>query len=375
MSKLGEEVKKAGASRAMLVTDKGIRGAGLLSGAEESLRTAGVDYGIFDDVEPDPDTRTVARCAEAVREHGSQLVVTLGGGSPICAGKGAALVVANGGNVRDYKGLGGKRNPPLPVIAIPSTAGSGSEVSPKFIITDEETGEKMTIGGPECFPLTAILDPVLLERLPYRQAVVSSLDAFSHAIEGFLAAGATPLTDALALGAVEVIYRKLLPAARGQALEDKNDMLLASSMGNIACGSAGLGLVHAMANAIPDVPHGFACGALLIPVLEFNLPACEPKMARMAAALGVGPGEPDAARRGIGNLRDLYARIGFPDAIMANPFSKTVSVQERVDKVFRWSGRLMKSNPRQASANDVAEIFRRVVWGRSRGGAISIIQG
>lgn len=360
---VSEHAARLGARSVSIVTDEGVRAAGLADAVTGPLRSAGIAVSVFSDVEPDPGRATVLRCTEAVKASGASLVVTVGGGSAMCAAKGAALLATNGGDIKDYKGIGKYQVAPLPVIAIPTTAGSGSEVSPKFILTDEDTGEKMTIGGPACYPAVAILDAQLLLNLPYNQAVVSSLDALSHAVEGFVARGAGPFTDALAWWAVAIFYRDMEAACvPGACLAEKTQVLAAGSLANMACGTAGLGLVHALELAMPEVSHGQGCGLLLPEVMAFNLPACLPRMARLAEALGVPPGlsAKDAAWQGIANLRALYRRLGFPARMIpSSPW--TLKPAERVERALRLGDRVFKDNPRECTAADVAAIFRAII--------------
>jgi alcohol dehydrogenase class IV len=228
--------------------------------------------------------------------------IHIGGGSPICAGRGIGVVVANGGRIKDYAGLNKASKPPLPLIAIATTAGSGAEVSQFIILKDEELHTKMVVGSPLYFPKVAILDPLLLGGLPFWQSVVSGIDALSQAIEAYLTTMTTPITDALALQAVSMIYQNLRPAATSDDLDAKEACLIGSSMANMACGNARLGLTHAMTGPIEGmykVRYGIAIGTLLPYVMEFNLPASHRRFASLAKVMD----EPDRET----SLRDLAA--------------------------------------------------------------------
>lgn len=225
----------------------------------------------FTDVRQNPDVACVSRGVEAFRAAQADLVVAVGGGSPMCAAKAIALIATNGGTIRDYEGFGKVSQRPLPTICLPTTAGSGTEVSAVTIITDEKRHIKMAIGSPLAFPPLAILDPELLLTLPFRQAAASGMDALSHAIEACLTTQATPLTNALALGAIRLMGENLVRAAKTRDLEAKGACLLASSMANMACGNARLGLNHALTwpiSSLFGVPHGLANGIMLPYALE-----------------------------------------------------------------------------------------------------------
>ena len=313
VARLGNEARLLKRTKALVVSDAGVQAAGLLEPVLGSLREAGLDSVLFVDVPADPDIEVVRQGTALGLEAGCDLVVAAGGGSPMCAGKSIAIVATNGGSIRDYEGFGRVKVPPWPVIAIPTTAGSGTEVSAVTILADKERRIKMAIASPLTYPAVAILDPVLLLSLPFRQAVVSGIDALCHAIEAYLTNQATPLTDAIALRAVEMLGANLRTAATTRDLAAKDACLLGSSMANIACGNARLGLTHALSwpvSCLYDVPHGVANGILLPYVLEFTLPAAVERMARLAVAMGATGGAEGLIRA----VKQLLVECQFPRA-------------------------------------------------------------
>ena len=362
----GPEAKKNGIQKPLVVTDQGIRKAGVLEPLLNSLEESGLRYEIFDEVPMDPDTRVVAKGDGLLKETGCDGVIAFGGGSVLCAGKGIGLVATNGGKVRDYEGLEKYKKPPLPLLAIPTTAGSGSEVSSVFIISDEERNNyKMTIGGLHCFPNVAILDPLLLRKLPAFQFVISGVDALAHAIEAICTSLATPLTDAIAYEAIRLMMRQLVRAAYTDDLEAKRDQLLASAMANIACGNAKLGLVHASAQPLGSyhMAHGLAIGILLPYVMEFNLPACEEKMARMAEVIGAGKPQAslsEQARAAVDGVKRLLVKLDFPDRIPGDVVPK-----EDILKMAKiTAGRpQMAFNLRKADERDLIKIYEQAYQG------------
>jgi alcohol dehydrogenase len=314
----GTEFKGLGATKALVVTDKGVKGAGLLEGVFESLKKSGIPYVVFDEVEEDPGGVTVGKGAEIAIKEKCDGIIVVGGGSPICAGRGIGVVVTNGGMIKQYAGLNKASKPPLPLIAIPTTAGSGAEVSQFILLKDEELHTKMVVGSPMYFPKVAILDPLLLRGLPFWQAVVSGIDAISHAIEAYCTTMTTPLTDSWALQAVNMIYQNLRPAATSDDLDAKEACLIGSAMANMACGNSKLGLTHAMtipAEGMFKVPHGLAIGALLPHVMEFNLVAGPQRFAQLAKSMGEleeGRSVTELASCAIGAFKKLLADVNFP---------------------------------------------------------------
>ena len=371
---VGLECKRLGISKALIVTDSGVKNAGVLQEAFASLEDNAVPFVLFDQAPPDPDTQVVANLVDLLKENMCDGVVTAGGGSALCTGKATSLLASNGGNIRDYEGVDKFRNPPLPCIAIPTTAGSGSEVSKVTIITDEHTKLKMVITGFANAPKVAILDPLLLKSLPRGQAVASGVDALTHAIEAVYSRSATPLTDAIALAAMEMMARHFCPAVLGDELEAKGQMLLASTMANIACGNASLGLIHAMnlgltylykSRSYVPVPYGLIHAICLPHVLEFNLAASETKFALMAKALGVKEGCGDdrrLAKQAIEWVKELLITLDTPRRLPWQGVS--INDLEEVSKIV-LAAPMASQNPRKASESEVVYLCQRALEGWS----------
>jgi alcohol dehydrogenase class IV len=318
----------------------------------------------------DPGTSVVEKGVAMLGQDECKGVIAIGGGSVLCAGKGIALVASNGGNLCQYEGLAKYKTPPLPLIAIPTTAGSGSEVSQVFIIGDESRNHyKMTIGGYECFPDVAILDPMLLRKLPPFQFIMSGLDALSHAIEATQTNMATLLTDTIAFEAIRLMMINLAPAAYTDDLEAKGAQLFASAMANIACGNAKLGLNHAVAQPLGSyhVAHGLSAGILLPYVMEFNLPACEEKMSRLAGILELtnsSMSQSAKAKSVLIAVQDLYTKLHFPDRL-----SEEMVPKEKIPEMAKMvAGRpQMAFIRRKASEKDVIAIYERAYQGWQNG--------
>ncbi len=364
IKQIPDECKRLGIKKAILVTDDGLVKAGVPNEIRNILEGAKIPYVTFEKVEEDPSMKTVHDGDRLRRAEGCDGVVILGGGSPLCAGKGIAVLGTNGGKIADYAGVGKLRLPPLPVIGIPTTAGSGSEVSPTFILTNEEEHNKFAIGSELGYPPTAILDPTLLRSLPPRQAIWSSLDALSHAVEALFTNFSTPLTDAIALRAIHMMSRNIAPAAFTTDIIAKSEQLLASAMANIACGNAKLGLVHGFSNPLGNlhIPHGLACGLMLPFVMEFNLPSSKGKFAQMALAMGESGNQPEdvLANKAVQRVRNLYLEVGFPTKVTEKQVPK-----DKLDQLIKETSASsqMKFNVRQASEQDLRWIMERAYAG------------
>jgi len=377
VQEVGKEFVALGTKKALVVTDRGVKGAGLLEGVLGSLNRSQIPHVVFDEVEEDPGGTTVGKGAEIALKEKCDGIIVLGGGSPICAGRGIGVVATNGGKIRDYAGVNRASKPPLPLIAIPTTAGSGAEVSQFILLKDEELHTKMVVGSPMYFPRVAILDPMLLRGLSVWQTVVSGVDALSHAIEGYLTSMTTPITDALALQSAGMIYQYLRPAATSDDLDAKEACLIGSSMANMACGNSRLGLTHAM--TIPmegmfKIPHGIAIGTLLPYVMDFNLPASHKRFAALARILGepgTGESEENLSRRAITAIKRFFVDLGFPRKYSDSQIDRNVIPQmakmimgglyEAFDpkKEYPPNAIVPSANIRKATIKDVIELYEK----------------
>jgi alcohol dehydrogenase class IV len=291
-ARLAGELEALGARRPAVVYDAGFAAAGLL---EPVLAVAGeVELHLCTGVEVDPDADAAERLALEATEAGADSVLAVGGGSALCAAKAVAIRLRNPAPLEQYAGVGNLPHDPAPTVAIPTTAGSGSEVSTVVVLHDERLDQHLVIRGEGYEPEVALLDGTLLRRLPRDPLLFAALDALSHAYEALWARGASRFTDAMALAAAPLI-RDHLPAALEHSDEALQTLLEASAMANLAGGNARLALIHALTSA-PDVhlPHGYQNGVLLPHVAAFNEPFLS-----------------DPARREIDRLPDLLAEVGF----------------------------------------------------------------
>jgi alcohol dehydrogenase class IV len=363
-SAVGQEASRLGISKALVVTDKGIRASGLLAGVEESLASREILYEVFDDVEEDATVGTMHRGALQAKEAKCDGVIVVGGGSPICAGKGIALETTNGEQVSRYEGRNMYSKAPLPVVCVPTTAGSGSDVSAAFVVHDEAQERVYAVAGDDIQPPVSILDPLLLRTCPPRQMIYSGLDALTHCVEAIWTRMATPLTDALAYESIRLIMGNLRRAALTDDLQAKSLQHLASSMANFACGNAGLGIVHGMTMYYRlKVPHGYQNGVLLPYAMEFNMPACEDKLARMAVAIGESPqarSTRELAELALRRLKELYIDLGFP-----RRFSEEEFPVEEINHMVRTAADtfFVQNNARKTSEQEIRAIYEASLKG------------
>jgi alcohol dehydrogenase class IV len=377
----GGVFKDLGASRALVVTDKGVNKAGLLTSVTEALERSKIPYFVFDDVEENPDSDTIKKGSEFALWEKCDGIVVLGGGSALCAARGIGVVVANGGKIEDYAGLNKAAKPPLSLIAIPTTAGSGAEVSQFIVLKDKENHTKFVAGSPLYFPKVAILDPMLLLTLPFWQTAVSGIDALTHAIEAYLTTLTTPITDALALSAIHEIFNNLRTAASTDDLEAKEACLIGSTMANMACGNARLGLIHAMTNPMEgrfNISHGEAVGILLPYVMEFNLPASHDRFAILAKTMGRTETQRsmrDLSAQAIVAVKELFVDLNFPrkysDSIidpkaipeMAKMMMGGMYGQCDPNKEYPLTTIVPSANIRKSTIKDVLKLYQRAFEG------------
>jgi alcohol dehydrogenase class IV len=310
LEQLPEIVAGYAPERVLLVTDPGIEQTSWPERVWRALAEQQVEAITFDDVEPNPRASTVDRLAAWGREEGVSLVVGLGGGSVLDAAKAAAMLIPNGGSAAEYEGRDRYGKAPLPFLAVPTTCGTGSEVTWVSVLTVEERQAKISVKGESMFPSWALVDAELLRTLPARQVAWTGADALTHALEATTCRLANPISDALAEAAVALLLRYLRRAAAdvdGDA-EAREAVMRASTLAGLAFGNADVAAVHCLSETLGgrwDLPHGLANAVLLLPVLRYNLPACADRLARLAPTLGVSDGAEGVLRAIEELLRDL----------------------------------------------------------------------
>jgi alcohol dehydrogenase len=339
----------------VLVTDKGIVESGLLTNILKLF--PGIK--IFDEIEPNPKSDTINKIAKEMRKLNPDLIIGFGGGSPLDAGKALALLGTNHGSIEDYEGKEKYKNDPLPFLAIPTTCGTGSEVTWVSVITDVNRKFKMSIKGPKMYPAVSIVDPDLIKTLPPKIIASTGLDALTHAVEAYLSKPATLITDNHAVKAVKLI----LGAIEG-AYDDienhhteRENLMYGSTIAGFAFGNSDVTAVHCISESIGalyDIPHGVANSIFLPHVLSYNLPECFVKMATLARHIGIDEKDDmSAAKAFIQKIKALSNRLGIP-------LFKDLKIgkdQFEIISKMSFENNSTPSNPRQLEQEDYHNIL------------------
>lgn len=361
-AKLGPEARRLGAARALIVTDRGVAGAGIAERARLALEQAGVDAVVYDETKAEPDFENVDQCLETARAAMVDLLVGLGGGSSMDLAKGVAAMMTNSGRLIDYYGTDKLTVPALRVIAIPTTSGTGSEATPNAIFTDHAEKLKKGVVSPYLLPAVAIVDPALTLTTPAHVTAATGMDALTHAVESYTSRKATCQTDLYSFEAIRRIAPNLRTAVfDGSSLPARREMAFASFFAGVAIANAGTGAVHAMAYPLGGqfgVPHGVS-NALLMPyVLELNVLGNIQKFAAIAGALGEqteGLSTREAAQVAVDAIRQLSVDVGIPQRMrdVGVPRDAIGGMASAAIQITR----LMDNNPRTLSVEEVRSVY------------------
>ena len=390
LGEIGELAREAGGrERVLLVTDPAIIAAGHVARALEKLRSAGLDVITFDEVNPNPTTATVDAGLRVARGRSIDLIVGLGGGSALDAAKGINLLLTNGGAICDYWGdpppdVLARRAPLLPMILVPTTAGTGSEVTAASVLCDTDSGSKFGILSNHLRPKVAIIDPMLTVSCPPKVTAASGIDAITHAVEAYTAIdneafplpegestvyqGRHPLADVLAERAIELVGRHLRRAVDdGSDLEAREGMALAAMLAGMAFSNVGVAVVHALEYALnktAHTPHGLGCGLLLPYVMRFNATARPSRMSRIAELLGeevAGLDAETAAKQAVTAVERLKADIGIPVG-MSEVGVRAEQIPDMAKAAFAVK-RILRVNPRSVTQENLESILQSALGG------------
>lgn len=369
-SSLADILSSQGSRRVLVLADPALRDRPFFQDVLASIVRTGCQAAVFSDIEPEPSVETVERASRLQRQQGADLIVAVGGGSTIDTAKAVGILATNGGAIVDYEGMARFSTPPLPLIAVPTTAGTGSEVSGSCVITDTTANRKMSIRHPRLNPAAhAILDPEALVSAPAHVIAHAGIDAFVHAFESYISRLANPVTDALNLHAIELIHQHLPTLYRDRNHLDAGLAVLSgASLTGMAFGQTGLGNVHCMARFVGakfGLSHGLSNGLCLAPVARFNMEANLAKFARLARAMGVDVGGLDvreAAECAIGQIEQLCADIQLP-AGLREAGGDRGSFEAMADACV--AAGYEKWNPRSTSRDDFLQIFE-AAWAPTR---------
>lgn len=355
--KLGEIVQEFHSTSPFLITDEGIQRAGISEKVLSQLK--GIP--VFDAIEPNPKHKTVNNAGDLVREYKSDLIIGLGGGSVLDAAKAVALLGSNPGGIEDYEGREKYKKAPLPVMAIPTTCGTGSEVTWVAVITHTERKFKMSVKGRQMYPAVALVDPDLLRTLPAPLVASTGLDALTHAVEAYTVKEATFITDVFARESLKVIFGSLEAAYKdiGGNTEARESLMRGSLLAGLAFGNSDVGGVHCLAESVGsiyDTPHGVANSVLLPYVMEFNLPVSAERYADIARIAGIKEEDDTiAAQKLISMIKNLSQSLAIP------AFRELGIQEEAFPEIAQksYENNSNPSNPREAAAQDYQDILLR----------------
>ena len=362
---VGTQLADLGVERALVVSDRGVESAGLVASVVDAAAAAGVDAAVYADTQPNPTTVNVADAAALYRERGCDGIVGLGGGSAMDCAKGAGIVVACGGEVGDYRGIGNVPADLPPLVCMPTTCGTGSEVTFNAVITDPAEHFKLVFVTPRLAPAVALVDPALVETAPPPVIAATAADALAHAVESYVNKGSDPLLDSVNIAAIRMIGRNLRAAVADRDPAAIDQLALASTMAGIAFNMNANAIVHAASTPVTarhGVPHGVANGIFMPYGLAFLAPACRRQLREIAEALGEdvdGLSDEEAAERGVEAVRALVQDIGIPATLKDYGLDPTeLDIPQLVEDAMK--SRNIVTNPRPVSPADLEELYRTV---------------
>ncbi len=362
---IAEEVAKRGYKKALVVTDKDLVKFGVAAQVTDVLKEAGIPFEIFDEVKPNPTVKNVKAGIAAFKAAGADFMVAIGGGSSMDTSKAVGIIVNNPefSDVVSLEGVAPTKKKSVPVIALPTTAGTAAEVTINYVITDEENVKKMVCVDPNDIPTLAIIDPELMLSMPRGLTAATGMDALTHAIEGLITLGAWEMSDMFELKAIEMIANWLPKAvATPSDIEARDGMATAQYIAGMAFSNVGLGLVHGMAHplgAYYDIPHGVA-NALLLPfVMEYNKEAAKAKYRKIAEAMGVDTSamnDDQAAQAAVDAVKALAVEVHIPQHLseIGVPESGLPTLAQAAFNDVCTPG-----NPRTATVEEILEVYKK----------------
>jgi len=361
LEELKSDLQQSDYKKILFVTDAVLRKIGVAKKVEDLLTACKLDYVVYDEVKQNPTVANVEKGLEIYQQNSCDCIITLGGGSPQDCGKAIAILATNGGKIQQYEGIHKSKKKSAPLIAINTTAGTASEITINYVITDEERKIKMVMVDKNSLVDIAVNDPVLMVNMPASLTAATGMDALTHAIEAYVTAGAFNWSDNIALHAIKLISANLRDAVNdGKNMEARNNMAWGQFIAGQAFSNCGLGYVHSMAHQLGgfyDLPHG-VCNAILLPHVEkFNAPACGDKFRDIAEAMEIdttGMSTEEANDAAIEAIKNLSKAVGIPSGL------KDLGVKEEDFKVMAENALVdacAGGNPRQVSLEETIELY------------------
>ena len=362
---IAEEVAKRGYKKALVVTDKDLVKFGVAAQVTDVLKAAGIPFEMFDEVKPNPTVKNVKNGIAAFKAAGADFIVAIGGGSSMDTSKAVGIIINNPefADVTSLEGVANTKKKSVPVIALPTTAGTAAEVTINYVITDEENVKKMVCVDPNDIPTLAIIDPELMLSMPRGLTAATGMDALTHAIEGLITLGAWEMSDMFEIKAIEMIAKWLPKAVENPSdIEARDGMATAQYIAGMAFSNVGLGLVHGMAHplgAYYDIPHGVANALLLPVVMEYNKEAAKAKYRTIAEAMGVDTSAMDddqAAQAAVDAVKALAVKVRIPQHLseLGVPESGLPTLAQAAFNDVCTPG-----NPRKAVVEEILEVYKK----------------
>lgn len=364
---LPEVVARLGKKKALVVTDAGLVKFGVAGKVTEVLDKAGIAYAIFSEVKPNPTVSNVKAGIDAFKKAEADFIIAIGGGSSMDTAKGIGIVINNPefSDIVSLEGCAPTKNKSVPIVALPTTAGTAAETTINYVIIDEEKQKKMVCVDPNDIPAVAIVDAELMYSLPKSLTAATGMDALTHAIEGYITKAAWEMSDMFEIEAIRMIARYLPIAVEEPSNpEGRNGMAVAQYIAGMAFSNVGLGLVHGMAHPLGslfDVPHGVANALLLPTIMEFNLPSSVKKYGEIARAMGVdtnGMTDEQAAQAAVDAVRALAIKVGIPQHLSEIGISEK-DIPALADQAL--SDVCTPGNPREVTLDDIMALYRKVL--------------
>lgn len=362
---IADEIRGRGFTKAFVASDPDLIKFHVTDKVLAVLDEAKIDYTVYSDIKPNPTIENVQHGVAAYKESGAQCIVAIGGGSSMDTAKGIGIIVNNPefADVRSLEGVAPTKNKSVPIIAVPTTAGTAAEVTINYVITDSEKNRKMVCVDVHDIPVVAIVDPDMMSTMPPKLTAATGMDALTHAIEGYITKGAWELSDMFHLKAIEIISRSLRNAVKNTP-DGRTDMALGQYIAGMGFSNVGLGIVHSMAHplgALYDTPHGVANAIILPTVMEYNAPATGTKYREIARAMGVpgvdGMTQEEYRKAAIEAVRQLSMDVGIPTDLRAivKPSDIPFLAQSAYDDACR------PGNPRDTSVEEITELYKSLL--------------
>lgn len=361
IKEIATEVNGRGFKKAFVCSDPDLIKLGVTKKVTDVLDNAEIDYEIYSEIKPNPTIKNVQTGVKAFKNSGADCIIAIGGGSSMDTAKAIGIIIKNPdfADVRSLEGVAPTTNKCVPIIAVPTTAGTAAEVTINYVITDTEKNRKMVCVDPKDIPVVAVVDPDMMSSMPKGLTAATGMDALTHAIEGYITAGAWELSDMFHLKAIEIISRSLRGAVENTP-EGREGMALGQYVAGMGFSNVGLGIVHSMAHplgALYDTPHGVANAIILPTVMEYNAPATGEKYRNIAKAMGVeGVDEmtlDEARKAAVDAVKKLSHDVGIPENLkdIVKPEDVDFLAQSAYDDACR------PGNPRETSVEEIKELY------------------